>query len=186
MNFAETVLLALSVSMDAFAVALCKGMHLRRVTVTAALTVGIWFGVFQAGMPTLGYILGAAFEKHIRLVDHYVAFFLLCFIGGHMIYDAFFTKEDIDGGLSAKVMFPAALATSVDALAVGVPFAFFLTPQGVIAAVSCIGGITCMLCAVGVKLGSICGNAGGRYATVGGGVVLILLGMKILVQHIFL
>lgn len=176
--------LAVGLSMDAFAVAICKGLALRKFSLKNAAIVGLWFGGFQGLMPLIGYILGVQFKSRITAIDHWIAFFLLGFIGVNMIKEAMSREEEpADASLSAKNMLLLAIATSIDALAVGVTFAF-LSVQ-IIPAVSFIGVTTFLLSMVGVKVGSVFGTRYKSKAEFAGGIILILLGIKILIEHLF-
>lgn len=184
MGITELFILAIGLSMDAFAVAVCKGLSLRKVTLKSCGWVGLWFGAFQAIMPLIGYILGAQFKDKITAIDHWIAFVLLGLIGANMIKEAL-SKEDecVNSGLSSNDMFPLAVATSIDALAIGVTFAF-LPDTNIIAAVSFIGVVTFIISAAGVKIGNIFGAKYKSKAEFAGGVILILLGVKILIEHL--
>lgn len=177
--------LAVGLSMDAFAVAICKGLAMKKFQLKKAGIVGLWFGGFQALMPLIGYFLGSQFSDKIVKIDHWLAFLLLAFIGGNMIKEAFDKEEKEEEGMgdstSAKDMFVLAIATSIDALAVGVTFAFLKV--NIIAAVSFIGVITFILSAIGVKVGNVFGLKFKSKAEIAGGVILILLGLKILLEH---
>ena len=184
MNIAELLLLALGLSMDAFAVAVCKGLALGKCSLRRALIPGLWFGGFQALMPLIGWFLGTRFEKYITSVDHWIAFVLLAAIGANMLREAF-GKEDADeadASLGVKAMLPMAIATSIDALAVGITFAFLQVH--IVPAVSCIGVITLLLSMLGVKVGSVFGTKYKTKAEAAGGIILILLGLKILLEHL--
>ena len=184
MTFLELVLLALGLSMDAFAVAVCKGLATGKVRFRHMLIPGLWFGAFQALMPLIGYLLGSRFEKYIVSVDHWIAFALLAGIGANMLREAVKNEpegED-DASLAVKVMLLLALATSIDALVVGITFAFLQVR--IVPAVCCIGVITLVLSMLGVKIGSIFGAKWRRGAEITGGVILILLGLKILLEHL--
>jgi len=182
MEFWELLLVALSVSMDAFAVAVCKGLALGRIRLRHAATVGIWFGGFQALMPLAGFLLASIFSGMIEAVDHWVAFALLALIGANMIKESFETEEECccDPDIGVKVMLPLAVATSIDALAVGVTFAFLEVK--IIPAVCLIGLFTMLLSAIGVKLGSIVGGRFRHLAERFGGIVLVFMGAKILLE----
>ena len=186
MNIIEIVLLAVSLSMDAFAVALCKGLALRKLNIKSCLIVGAWFGSFQALMPLLGYFLGSTFADKITSVDHWIAFVLLALIGGNMIKEALEKDEEnsTDASLGFKTMFVMAVATSIDALAVGVSFAFteFKAQWYVYIAFALIGIITFAISAAGVKIGNIFGTKYKSKAEFAGGIILILLGLKILLE----
>ncbi len=179
----ELFTLALGLSMDAFAVAICKGLAMPKITASKAAIVGLWFGGFQALMPLLGYLLGVQFKDKITALDHWIAFILLAFIGINMIREALSKKEEQpDASLSFKNMVVLASATSIDALAVGVTFAF-LNVQ-IVPAVSSIGIITFLLSVLGVKLGNVFGIRYKAKAELLGGVILILIGLKILLEHL--
>ena len=170
--------------MDAFAVAICKGLSLKKLRFRDALTVGIWFGVFQALMPLIGYFLGIGFEKYIKAFDHWIAFVLLSLVGASMIKNAFSKKEEeTDDSLGFKKMLALAVSTSIDALAVGVSFAFLNI--NIVPAISFIGLITMTLSALGVKIGNVFGLRFKSKAELIGGIILILTGVKILIEHLF-
>lgn len=185
MSLMELVLLAVGLSMDAFAVAICKGLSMQKLGWKHYLTVGAWFGGFQALMPTLGYLLGTTFERYITSVDHWVAFVLLCLIGGNMLKEGFSKGEEKEESASFdfKSMLLLALATSIDALAVGITFAL-LPDVNIFSAVGLIGAITFCLSAVGLKVGNIFGLKYKSKAEIVGGVILILIGVKILLEHL--
>ena len=182
MQIWELLVLAVGLSMDAFAVSVCKGLALRRVTFRHCCLAGAWFGAFQALMPLLGYLLGSQFADKITAVDHWIAFVLLGLIGANMIREALLGGEEQNDSMSFRVMLLLAIATSIDALAVGVTFA--LLTIRIIPAVCTIGVITFVLSAIGVKLGSLFGARWGSRAEFAGGVILILLGTKILLEHL--
>ena len=184
MRLWELLVLAVGLSMDAFAVSVCKGLALRRVGLKECLTAGVWFGAFQALMPLLGYLLAARFREAIAAYDHWIAFILLVLIGGNMIREALFEKDEpeTDGALSFRSMLLLAIATSIDALAVGVTFAFL--DVNIWSSVMIIGVTTCVLSMIGVKVGSVFGAKYEKRAELCGGVILILLGLKILLEHL--
>lgn len=183
MSLLELFLLAVGLSMDAFAVSVCKGLSVRRGSMKQALTVGIWFGSFQALMPFLGYLLGITFSSLIMSIDHWIAFVLLAFIGFNMIREARSDEEnESNDRFDFKTMLPLAVATSIDALAVGVTFAFLRV--NIVPAVSFIGCITFLLSAIGLKAGNIIGAKNRSRAEFAGGLVLILMGIKILLEHL--
>ena len=184
MDLFTLFMLAVGLSMDAFAVAVCKGLALPHIRLKHVLVVGLWFGGFQALMPLIGYFLGSQFQEQITAVDHWIAFILLGLIGGNMIREAFSKEEDAcpDASLGIKTMFLLAVATSIDALAVGVTFAFLQV--NIIAAVSFIGVITFALSCIGVKVGNVFGDKYEKKAEFVGGVILVLLGLKILLEHL--
>ncbi len=183
MGILELLLLAVGLSMDAFAVAVCKGLALKKVTAPNMALVGLWFGGFQALMPLLGYFVGVQFAEAIAAIDHWIAFGLLALIGGNMVRESL-SKDDeaADASLSFQKMLPLAIATSIDALAVGVSFAFLNVQIGIAAAF--IGVTTFLLSAAGVKVGSLFGSKYKSKAELCGGVILILLGLKILLEHL--
>lgn len=183
MSLAELFIIAVGLSMDAFAVAICKGLAMKRSDIRSMAVVGLWFGGFQALMPVIGYLVGAQFREAITAVDHWIAFGLLAVIGGNMIREALSGGgEDEDASLSPKAMVLLALATSIDALAVGVGFAFL--DVNITAAAGFIGAVTFTLSAVGVKVGSVFGAKYKSRAEMAGGVILILMGTKILLEHL--
>jgi len=186
MTLWELFILAVGLSMDACAVAICKGLALRKTRLKDCGLVGLWFGGFQAGMPVIGYFLGRLFADYITAIDHWIAFVLLGFLGVNMIREALGEDDDgceeCDAGLDVKTMFTMAVATSIDALAVGVTFAFLKVQ--IVPAVSFIGVITFILSAIGVKIGSIFGAKFKKKAELFGGAVLILMGIKILLEHL--
>ncbi len=183
MNFITLLALAIALSMDAFAVSICKGLSIRKITIANASTVGIWFGGFQAAMPIVGYFLGSQFRTKITTIDHWIAFTLLALIGINMIRESLSKKEEKpNGSLKFKTMLLLAIATSIDALAIGVTFAFL--DVNLILAVSLIGITTFILSIVGLKVGSVFGFRYKSKAEFAGGVILILLGIKILIEHL--
>ena len=190
MNIGELLLLALGVSMDAFAVSICKGLCMKKATMKASCTCGLWFGGFQAIMPLIGFLLGALFAQAIQAVDHWVAFGLLGLIGFNMLKEAFDKGTDVDAcpvdgevDLSVKTMFVMAVATSIDALAVGISLAM-AGNVNIIMAVSLIGLFTFGMSAAGVQIGNVFGSRFEKKAQLAGGVILILLGCKILLEHL--
>ena len=182
MGLLELFIIAVGLSMDAFAVSICKGLSVGRVRLPHMLAAGLWFGGFQALMPFLGWLLGSQFEALITSVDHWIAFVLLVFIGGNMVRESRSEEEHQDGSFSPAAMLPLALATSIDALAVGVTFAFLQVD--ILPAVSFIGVTTFLLSAAGVKIGSVFGAKYRSGAELFGGCVLILMGVKILLEHL--
>ena len=186
MTFVELLLTAVALSMDAFAVSTCKGLNMRKMNWRQALVIGLFFGGFQAIMPLLGWILGKQFESLITSVDHWVVFALLALIGGKMVYDAL-KGGDEEGcepetKLDIRQMIGLSFATSVDALAVGISFAFLKVQ--ILPSVVCIGVTTCLLSILGVAIGQRFGAKYQSKATLAGGIVLILLGVKILLEHL--
>ena len=185
MGLLELLILAVGLAMDAFAVSICKGLSIRRLKLGHCLLVGLWFGAFQALMPTLGYFLGSTFAQLVQAIDHWIAFVLLLMIGGNMIREALSggeEDEDLSPSLAAPGMFLLAVATSIDALAVGVTFAFLKV--NIWAAVALIGVCTFVISAVGVKIGHVFGARFKSKAELFGGVVLVLIGAKILLEHL--
>ena len=183
MGLIELFLIAVGLSMDAFAVSVCKGLAMPKCTFKKAAIVGLWFGGFQALMPAIGYILGAQFQEAIASIDHWIAFVLLALIGGNMIHEALDNdEEEADASLDVKTMFLLAVATSIDALAIGITFAFLKV--NIIPAVCFIGIVTFIISFAGVKIGNIFGARYKNKAEIVGGVILILLGLKILLEHL--
>lgn len=180
MELMELFLIAVGLSMDAFAVSICKGLSLGKIKVKHMCIAGIWFGGFQALMPLIGYFFGSFFADMITAYSHWIAFVLLVFLGAKMIKEAFGEEENVDASMDVKDMFLLAVATSIDALAVGVSFAFLQV--NIVPAVSFIGVITFICSAVGVKIGSIFGAKYKSRAEICGGVILILIGIKILLD----
>lgn len=187
MGLGELLLLALGVSMDAFAVSICKGLAMKKATLREGMICGLWFGGFQMLMPLIGYFLGTLFAEAIQAIDHWVAFILLGIIGINMLKEAFEKEKDEDGGedadLSFKTMLILAVATSIDALAVGISLAL-AGDVNIFEAVLLIGAFTCGMSAVGVKVGNVFGARFEKKAQFAGGVILILLGAKILLEHL--
>ena len=183
MGLIELFLIAVGLSMDAFAVSVCKGLAMPKCTFKKAAIVGLWFGGFQALMPAIGYILGAQFQEAIASIDHWIAFVLLALIGGNMIHEALDNdEEEADASLDVKPMFLLAVATSIDALAIGITFAFLKV--NIIPAVCFIGIVTFIISFAGVKIGNVFGARYKNKAEIVGGVMLILLGLKILLEHL--
>ena len=183
MSTHELFIIAVGLSMDALAVAICKGLSMAKMSWKKGIIVGLWFGGFQALMPLIGYLLGAQFESKITAFDHWIAFILLGLIGGNMIREGVSGDEEkTDDSVSIKSMLPLAIATSIDALAVGVTFAFLRV--NIAYAVSFIGVITFLLSTVGVKIGNVFGARYKSKAEIAGGVILILMGLKILIEHL--
>lgn len=184
MGLIELFILAVGLSMDAFAVSVCKGLSAGRVKTGHMLACGAWFGGFQALMPLIGYLLGVRFQSLIESVDHWIAFVLLGVIGANMIREALGgDEEEMTAAFGPKSMFPLAVATSIDALTVGVTFAFLQVR--IVPAVSFIGATTFVLSAVGVKAGGFLGMKWKKRAEFAGGAILIIIGVKILIEHLF-
>lgn len=185
MGYFELLLTAISLAMDAFAVSICNGLAMKKASGKKALTFGLYFGVFQAAMPLIGYLLGAQFSAYIEHLDHWIAFGLLAFIGGKMIWEAIHPLKDAPTGapsLSPTSMLPLAIATSIDALVMGVTFA--IMQVNIVPAVSLIGVVTFALSFLGVMLGSKLGARFQSKAEFTGGVVLIVIGGRILLSHL--
>ena len=184
MGIIEIILIAVSLAMDAFAVSICKGLSMKKMEWKKAIIIGLYFGLFQGGMPLIGYLLGVGFEESIKFIDHWIAFGLLAFIGGNMIKEALSKNEDdeVDDKVDFKTMIVLAIATSIDALAVGVTFAFLNV--NIILAACLIAIITFIISCIGVKLGNVFGDKYEKKAELAGGVVLVLIGLKILLEHL--
>ena len=180
MTLAELFILAIGLSMDAFAVSICKGLSLGKIKPKHMCIAGLWFGGFQALMPLIGYLLGSFFADMITKYAHWIAFALLLILGANMIKEAVGEEEKVDASMDVKNMFLLAVATSIDALAVGVTFAFLQV--SIIPAVSFIGVVTFVCSAVGVKIGSIFGDKYQSKSEICGGVILILIGIKVLLD----
>lgn len=188
MDLLTLFLLAVGLSMDAFAVSICKGLSMRKVNKKQCLVIGLFFGGFQALMPFIGWVLGSQFEQYITSIDHWIAFILLGFIGGKMVVEAIREKDEavevgkMDPPLDLKEMFILAIATSIDALAVGITFAFLQVP--IVEAISIIGITTFVISVIGVYVGNFFGNRYKKKAELAGGMILILIGLKILLEHL--
>lgn len=184
MGILELLILATGLSMDAFAVSVCKGLAMKKLEFKNMAIVGLWFGGFQALMPAIGYFLGVQFKNQITAIDHWIAFVLLGIIGANMIKEACSKddEEEFKANLDVKTMFMLAIATSIDALAVGITFAFLSV--NLVHAVTFIGITTFILSAVGVGIGNIFGTKYKAKAEIAGGIILILLGIKILLEHL--
>ncbi len=195
MKFYELFILAVGLSMDAFAVAVCKGLAMRRVSLRQAAWVGLWFGGFQFLMPLLGFLLANSFAQAIASFDHWIAFLLLAVIGGNMVRGALSAgEEEVSGDLSVRAMFLLAIATSIDALAAGISLVAGVSlpllvngrfnPASIWVAIGLIGLTTFLLSTAGVKLGNRFGARYEKKAELAGGLILILLGLKILLEHL--
>ena len=184
MTYLELFLIAVGLSMDAFAVSICKGLSVRQLKPHHAMIAGGYFGGFQALMPVIGWLLGRQFESLIKNIDHWIAFVLLALIGANMIREAVKNEEEnLNDSFSPRTMLPLAVATSIDALAVGVTFAFL--DVDIVPAVSMIGVTTFVLSAIGVKIGNVFGAKYKSKAELVGGIVLVVMGVKILIEHLF-
>lgn len=187
MSLLELLIIAIGLSMDAFAVSIGKGLSVTKIKLSHALKVGLWFGGFQALMPLIGYLLGSTFADIVSAYDHWVAFVLLALIGGNMIKEAFEKDDECDCNKKEKncfgfvTMLTLAVATSIDALAIGVTFAFFKV--AIIPAIITIGITTFLFSVAGLKIGHIFGCKYKSHAELFGGVILILIGLKILLEH---
>ncbi len=183
MGFTELLLISLGLSMDAFAVAVCKGLKTRKITAGKAALIALFFGGFQAIMPLIGWFLGSRFEEYITDFDHWIAFALLLIIGGNMIFEAVKgNEEEMSSDLKIKELFALAIATSIDALAVGITFAFL--KANILFSVITIGITTFILSLVGVFVGHKFGAKYKNKAEIAGGVILIAIGLKILLEHL--
>ena len=188
MGFVELFLIGVGLSMDAFAVSICKGLGMKRLNMKQALVIGLFFGGFQALMPLIGWALGTQLADFITPIDHWIAFILLALIGGKMLFDAFRGDDEGEAGepkdtrLDLKELLMLAIATSIDALAVGITFAFL--GVNIVWAIAVIGVTTFALSVVGVAVGHVCGARYEKGAALAGGIVLILIGCKILLEHL--
>ncbi len=186
--FIVLFLMGVGLSMDAFAVSVCKGLAMRKVNKKQAFVIGLFFGGFQALMPLLGWALGIQFEQYITSIDHWIAFILLGFIGGKMIVEAVKPDDEsvevkeMDPPLNIKEMFVLAIATSIDALAVGITFAFLDYP--IVESITIIGITTFVISIIGVYIGNFFGSKYKQKAELAGGIILVLLGVKILLEHL--
>ena len=183
MSIWEIIVIGIGLSMDAFAVSVCKGLSVRKIKPKHSLIAGAYFGGFQALMPVIGWLLGRQFESLIKSFDHWIAFVLLGLIGANMIREAFSEEENQNDSFSPKTMLPLAVATSIDALAVGVTFAFL--DVSIVPAALFIGVTTFILSAAGIRTGAVFGARFQAKAEIAGGIVLILMGIKILIEHLF-
>lgn len=187
MGIVELLLTAIALSMDAFAVSVCKGLGMRRMRYDQALVISLYFGVFQALMPLIGWLLGTSFSRYIQAFDHWIAFVLLAFLGGKMLWDVFHEKENgeqesAERRLDHRELFMLAIATSIDALAVGIAFACL--DVNIWSSISIIGVTTLVISFAGVWIGNRFGNRFQKKAEIAGGLVLILIGVKILAEHL--
>ena len=183
MGILEILLISVGLAMDAFAVAICKGLSMKKMNWKKAIIIGLYFGIFQAIMPVIGYYLGSTFEEFVKNIDHWIAFGLLAFIGGNMIKEALNKEsEEVNDDTGVKTMSLLAIATSIDALAVGITFA--LLDINLILSVLLIGIITFLLSIIGVKIGNKFGVKYKSKAEAMGGLLLILLGIKIVIEHL--
>ena len=187
MSLLTLFITAVGLSMDAFAVAICKGLAVKKAGIKQMALAGLWFGGFQALMPALGYLFGSTLKVYVEKYDHWIAFILLGIIGANMLKEAFSKEENCDecssGSMKFKDMLTLAVATSIDALIVGVGYAF-LPDVNIVAAVGFIGIITFVLSGIGIKIGNIFGLKFKKKAEIAGGIILILMGTKILLEHL--
>ena len=185
MSIIEIALIGVGLAMDAFAASICKGLAMRRMNYKKAIIIAAFFGVFQALMPALGYVLGTTFANKIAAIDHWIAFILLALIGANMIKEALSSDDDEcqDDSLRLGDLIMLSIATSIDALAVGITFAFFNV--SLLLSVSMIGIITFIICVIGVKVGNVFGEKYKSKAELAGGLILIVMGAKILIDHLF-
>ena len=183
MGIFELIVIGIGLAMDAFAVSVCKGLSMKKMNWKSAIIIALYFGIFQAGMPIIGYFLGTTFSGFVESVDHWIAFILLALIGGNMIKES--TDDEVEkrnDRIDIKTMVLLAIATSIDALAIGVTFAFFKTD--LVKAVTLIGLITFVLSILGVKIGNKFGDKFQNKAELAGGIILIIIGLKILLEHL--
>ena len=182
MDVFETILISIGLAMDAFTVSICKGLSMKKMEWKKAFIIGGYFGFFQMLMPSIGYALGVGFSDWVESVDHWIAFILLGIIGIKMIRDSFSKEEKVNDNVNIKTMFVLAIATSIDALAIGITYAFLDTSNSFVSFVI-IGIITFLISTLGVKIGNRFGNKFGDKAEIFGGLILIFLGIKILLEH---
>ena len=183
MGIIEIVLIGLSLAMDAFAVSICKGLSMKKMNWKSAIIISLYFGIFQAFMPVVSYFLGSTFESYVTNIDHWIAFILLSLIGGNMIKESFDSEDKKKNDkIDFKTMIALAIATSIDALAIGITFAFF--EVNLLLSISIIGIITFLLSIIGVKIGNKFGDKYQNKAEFVGGLILVLLGIKILLEHL--
>lgn len=193
MSYLDLIITAIALSMDAFAVSICKGLSTSRVRLKHSLISGAWFGGFQGLMPLIGFLVGSLFAVYVTAVDHWIAFGLLGFLGFNMLKEALFDKDEDECSCNGeqnefgfKIMLTMAVATSIDALAVGINYAFMsLNTEQILFAVSAIGVITFILSGIGVKVGAVFGAKFKKPAEIAGGIILIGMGIKILIEHLF-
>lgn len=184
MNLIEILLISISVAADAFAVSVCKGLSLKKIKIKDAFKIGIWFGFFQTLMPTIGFFLGDIFESIVTNIDHWIAFILLAFIGGKMVFESFSHEEKINSELNFYTMLILSIATSIDALVIGVAYVCAYGSKNAIITFSMIGIVTFILSVFGVYIGNKFGNKHKNVAEFTGGIILILLGIEILFEHL--
>lgn len=185
MGILETIFISVGLAMDAFAVAICKGLSMKKMNWKNAFIIAMYFGIFQMSMPMIGYVLGYGFSEWIKDIDHWIAFLLLGFIGIKMIKEAFDKEENINYKVDFNTMVMLAIATSIDALAIGITYAF-LDAKNIMFSFVLIGVITFIISLIGVKIGNKFGDKYGRKAELIGGLILVFIGIKILLEHIVL
>ena len=185
MGLIEICFIGMGLAMDAFAVSVCKGLSMKKIDLKKSIIIGLYFGIFQALMPLIGYLLGATFQNFVTSIDHWIAFILLSIIGGNMIRESFDDEEEKrNDNVDFKTMILLSIATSIDALAIGVTFAFF--EINIFIAITIIGIITFLLSIFGVKVGNRFGDKFQNKAELLGGIILILMGLKILLEHLII
>ncbi len=183
MSIIELILISIGLAMDALAVSICKGLSMKKFSLKKPIIIGLYFGIFQGLMPLIGYLLGHSFEKYITSIDHWVAFILLFIIGFNMIKEVLSDENNTyNDKVDFKTMLPLAIATSIDALAVGITFAFLKV--NIIPAILLITTITLIISVIGVKIGNTFGNKYEKKAQIAGGIILIIIGIKILLEHL--
>lgn len=182
MQFLEIVMIAIGLAMDAFAVSICKSLSIKKTNIKSIVIIALYFGIFQAFMPILGYNLGKSFESYVVQIDHWITFILLSFIGINMIREAFNNENQNNEDISYKTMLPLAIATSIDALAVGITYAFLNV--NIVISSTIIGVTTFIISGIGVIIGGKIGNTYGKKAEFIGGLMLIFIGIKILIEHL--
>lgn len=183
MGISEIIFISVSLAMDAFAVSICKGLSMKKLDWKKAFIIALYFGFFQALMPVIGYFLGATFSDLVTNIDHWIAFVLLSIIGGNMIKESFDDEEEKrNDDVDFRTMIVLAIATSIDALAIGITFAFLKT--NIVVSISYIGVITFIISLLGVKIGNKFGDRFQNKAELSGGIILILIGLKILLEHL--
>lgn len=183
MSIIELILISIGLAMDALAVSICKGLSMKKFSLKKPIIIGLYFGIFQGLMPLIGYLLGHSFEKYITSIDHWVAFILLFIIGFNMIKEVLSDENNTyNDKVDFKTMLPLAIATSIDALAVGITFAFLKV--NIIPAILLITIITLIISVIGVKIGNTFGNKYEKKAQIAGGIILIIIGIKILLEHL--
>lgn len=183
MSLFEIIFIGIGLAMDAFAVAVCKGLSMKKINWKSCIIIALYFGIFQAGMPVIGYFLGSTFSSFVQKVDHWIAFILLAIIGGNMIKES--TDDELDkrnDNVSFKTMIILAIATSIDALTIGITFAFF--EVNLLLSITIIGVVTFVLSIIGVLIGNKFGDKFQNKAELAGGIILILIGLKVLLEHL--